>query len=249
MLHWFQKQLVTEESAQWMTECADWIIESFNQDIFFNHTQLITPDGQYFPKPVDSPQEMADYILQRVVELSSLTHLPWKIASPNDIQSHSPALLPGKAQQRTTATNMAIESTGLPSLEIPFVQEQTKKPQDLVANIANGCAQHLLWQSQLTPPGGREYFLQAAEMLAIFMGFGIVMVNSAYNFRGSCSKCYDPRANRQAQLSEAETLFGLALFCERKKIPAGNVLKHLKAHLKNDYKVATKQIRLATVSS
>ena len=76
----------------------------------------------------------------------------------------------------------------------------------------------------------------------MFMGFGVMLANSAYTFRGSCARCYNPRANRQASLSEAESVYALALFAHRKQIPRGDVFKHLKPYLKTSYKVAVRQI-------
>jgi len=100
-----------------------------------------------------------------------------------------------------------------------------------------------LWQSQLSPPGGLEYFEQASEVLAHFSGFGLMLTNSAYTYRGGCGRCYNPRANRQASLSESESVYALALFCYLKQVPASAVFKYLKPHLKGSYKLALKQIK------
>lgn len=244
MLHWFQKSVISPESAQWINQCANWIISQFDHDAFQHKTQLITPDKAYFPDAVSSPREMAAYVLRRVTELAGISQLPWELAPLGECQTTRPDLL--VVDTRTRYNSLTPTTPQHHHLKIPFVAEQTKKPQDLVAATASACAQHFLWQSQQLPPGGADYFQPAAELLAVFFGFGIVMTNSAYTFRGSCAKCYDPRANRQANLSEAENVYALALFCTLKRIPSTQVTKHLKPHLKNTYKVALKQVQHTT---
>lgn len=244
MLHWFQKSIITEESADWLHECADWIIQQFDPQAFKEKTPLVTPDAHYFPKQVSSPQEMAEYILQRVTEIAGVSHLPWQLLPANQCSAITPPLLALDTKQRhVSATEIAPLAAADSHLEIPFIPQQIKKPQDLVASTANQCAQHILWQSQQIPPGGMPFFAQASELLAVFFGFGIILANSAYTFRGSCAKCYDALANRQANLSENETLYALALFATIKAIPARQVTPHLKSHLRNTYKVALKQIQ------
>lgn len=241
MLHWFQNKLITDTSADWLHASMAWALQNFNAQAFVERTELVTPDADYFPKPVSNPREMAEYVLQRVVELSGIQQWPWRLAPSAQCAAEPPTLLSLPVTQRF-ATPTPIQQSEY-ALLIPFVPEQLKQPQDLVASTAQNCAQHLLWQSQLSPPGGADFFQQTAEVLAVFLGFGVILTNSAYAFRGSCAKCYDPRANRRASLSESEVLYALALFGELKHLPAKRVTRHLKPHLRNAYRVALKQIR------
>lgn len=241
MLHWFQNKLITDTSAAWLHASMAWALQNFNAQAFVERTDLVTPDANYFPKPVANPQEMAEYVLHRVTELSGLQHWPWRLAPSAQCGVEPPVLLSLPVAQRFVTTRHIQQSEY--ALRVPFVPEQVKKPQDLVASTAQNCAQHLLWQSQLSPPGGVDFFQQTAEVLAVFLGFGVILTNSAYAFRGSCAKCYDPRANRRASLSESEVLYALALFGELKNLPARQVTQHLKPHLRSAYKVALKQIR------
>jgi hypothetical protein len=118
-------------------------------------------------------------------------------------------------------------------LPVYFHPEQCKQPGDLAATFATVLAQHMMIQARQTPPGGIEFFTNAAEVLAVFLGFGVLLANSAYNFRGSCAKCYNPMANRQAELTEAEVVYALALFISNKNIPVKDAARHLKPHLKS----------------
>lgn len=240
MLHWLSNKLVADESAQWITECAQWIIAHFDQESFWQRTQLVTPDASYFPAKLNNQEEMAAYVLTRVTQLAGVADWPWVLQPAQRCSTGLPPLLEIDPRYRHKNGVVPPQVTGA-TLEVPFVVEQMQKPQDFVASTAHACAQHILWQSRLPVPGGPEFFQQTAEVLAVFLGFGIVMANSAYTFRGSCAKCYNPRANRQANLSESEAVFALALFCTIKSEHKKNVLKHLKPYLRGAYKVALRQ--------
>jgi len=103
-------------------------------------------------------------------------------------------------------------------------------------------AMHLLKEASQPPPGGIEYAVEASEVLAVFMGFGVLFSNSAYTFRGGCGSCYNASANRQASLSESEILFALAVFCHLKKIDTKSATQGLKKHLKSSFAIARRQV-------
>jgi hypothetical protein len=79
-------------------------------------------------------------------------------------------------------------------------------------------------------------------LLAIFLGFGLMFANSAYNFRGGCGSCYNPYAQRSAYLSETEATYALALFCVLKDSPNSDVTPHLKKHLRGIYRKSVREL-------
>ena len=74
------------------------------------------------------------------------------------------------------------------------------------------------------------------------MGFGVIFANTAYQFKGGCGSCNNASLNRQAALTEPETVYALALFCVLKKEPIKQVKGHLKSHLRKDFVNAYKSI-------
>ena len=83
---------------------------------------------------------------------------------------------------------------------------------------------------------------QAADALACFLGFGVMMSNTVYQFKGGCGSCYNPYANRQSALTEEQTVFIHALVCHFLNVNTG--VKHLKPHLKGIFKKDQKQLAL-----
>lgn len=243
MLHWFQKQLISREAAEQIHDCAYWAIATFGAQPFWQHTVLVLPNEEFFPEKVTGIEPMARYVLGRVTELSGVANWPWELRDARFSASEAPPILDLPVARRFE-TGMAMDQALAREvrMSVPFVVDQARQPQDLVATLAHSCAQHMLWQSREVPPGGPAYFEQAAEILAHFCGFGLMLTNTAYTYRGACGRSYNPRANRRASLSESESIYALALFCQLKKVPTKVIFQYLKPHLRSSFKVALKQV-------
>jgi hypothetical protein len=140
-------------------------------------------------------------------------------------------------------------SDGNEKLMLGFTPNQVNQPQDLIAGISQALASILVVSNKVLPPGGKEYLPQAIDLVACFMGFGVIFANTAYQFKGGCGSCNNASLNRQAALSEPETLYALALFCVLKKEPLKVVKGHLKSHLRKDFANAYKSIEQSLSSS
>lgn len=237
------KPLIDDASCDWMFDTFAWALLHFDPQEFFQRTQLIQPTNEYFPGNVDSRHEMAEIIFNNVVKYTGLAHWPLQLQAPQCFSAQPPALLDLSAIERNSSTvNMLPAVIAVQPLAMTYNPQQASKPGDLASSYAHHLAQHLVAQSQQLPPGGAEYFNASTEVVAIFMGFGVMMANSAYTFRGGCGSCYNSQANRQATLSEDNVVFALALFCRLKAIPTAEATKHLKGYLRSNFKQALKQI-------
>ncbi|SMF31815.1 hypothetical protein SAMN02745866_02115 [Alteromonadaceae bacterium Bs31] len=235
-----------------------WALDNFDRSFFNNTTVLVLPTREFFPDRADNELDMARALCSRILKYAGIADWPFKLVLPHEFSPQMPPVLNLETRQRQDneiqeqhATTIigssnqqgAEEATALsPVLEISYISAMMKKPMDLVGSMSKNIAQHYLFQAQITPPAGPESFDASAEILAIFMGFGIMIANSAYTFRGSCARCYDPRANRTAALSEDEAVYCLALFCHYKKIDSKEVTPSLKNYLRASFKKARKQI-------
>lgn len=243
MLAMFQsKPLLDEQSVNWIFETFAWALTHFDREEFFHRTKLLQPTNEFFPGRVDSHQNKAETIFQHTLNYTGLSHWPFKLVTPERFEQLAlPDLNLEKIQRHSAPDDLPVQyDAGF--LNLTYTIPQTYKSEDLASSFAHLMAQHMVLQSKQLPPGGRDFLIEATELLAIFMGFGVLMANSAYTFRGGCGSCYNPHANRQATMSEDEVLFSLALFCRLKEIPSSVATQHLKKHLKAIYKKALKQI-------
>lgn len=242
------KPLIDQSSADWIFEVFEWALIHFDNDEFFSRSRLIQPTNEYFAGSVSSVYEKAETIYKHTLNYTGLAHWPFVLQPPEQYRyKPSPQIAINKDDgQRGIARNSSGATMPMISSQEPlfitYNPQQTLKPEDLSSSFAHMIAQYLVFQTQYFPPGGPDYFAEGTEVLAIFMGFGVMFANSAYTFRGGCGSCYNGQSNRQATLSENEVLFSMALYCKLKQIPTSEATRHLKKHLRSGYKQALKQI-------
>jgi len=242
------KPLIEQSSADWIFEAYEWALTHFDSQEFFSRSRLIQPTNEYFAGSVNSVHEKADTVYKHTLNYAGLVHWPFQLQAPEHYQYKPSPQLSINANDCSTCVSRDSSDSALPAivsdepLFITYNPQQTLKPEDLSSSFAHIMAQYLVIQSQNFPPGGPDYFAEGTEVLAIFMGFGVMFANSAYTFRGGCGSCYNGLSNRQATLSESEVLFSMALYCTLKQVPTAEATRHLKKHLKPGYKRALKQI-------
>jgi len=241
-----QRPLIEQESADWIFETFEWALRYFDHHEFYKRSRLIQPTNEFFAGNVDSVHNKAENIYRHTLNYAGLVHWPFQLQKPENFQAVPfPKLALISLDRDSVNRNLPVINSEAP-IFISYNPQQTLKPEDLSSTFAHVMAQHLVIQSQQFPPGGADYFAEGTEVLAIFMGFGVMFANSAYTFRGGCGSCYNGQSNRQATLSEDEVIFSLALYCRLKKIPTSQATRHLKKYLKSSFKRALKQINNQT---
>lgn len=243
------KPLVDQETADWVFETFAWALQHFDADEFFNRTQLVLPSNEFFPGRVSSVEEKADNIFQHTQRYAGLKRWPLQLLSSQQLQQDPQCQIPPAPQAAlehiTRDSNSETAGELIPTeqpLQVFYNPQQTLKPEDMAASYAHVLAQHLVVQGRILPPGGQNLFAEASELLAGFMGFGVLLANSSYTIRGGCGSCYNAMANRQPALTEYDNVFVLALFCQLKGIDRKTATRYLKKHLHSPYKLAVKQI-------
>jgi hypothetical protein len=132
------------------------------------------------------------------------------------------------------------EAQRLPILYDPAL---INNPEAMIASFAHSFAHYLGTLAQESPPGGAENWPHITEVLATFLGFGLLMANSAFNVRiPRCGSCAPAPVDRQSFLSQHDMTYALAIFCKLKGIPNSAVLPGLKSSLRGFYKQAAKDV-------
>lgn len=248
------KPLIDSNSADFIFTTVAWVLQNFDHEEFFNRTRLVAPSNEFFPGRVSSVDEKAQNIFQHTLRYAGLRHWPFELKSlvERDIDNEC-EVQPVPQDELALIYRNSYPRDGIYGKDVPVIitqhplfvfynPHQTLKPEDLSASYAHVLAQHLIVQSKLQPPGGVKFFAEASEVLASMMGFGVLLSNSAYTFRGGCGSCYNSMANRQPALTELDSVFLLALFCRLKGIVYKEATRHLKKHLRSSYKQAVKQV-------
>lgn len=233
--------LLDESYAEWMLDVFAWALRNFDAAMFHDETVLVTPSNEHFPGRANSPDEMASLIFDRVVSYAGMAHWPLKLLPPDS------CVLEPTAEVRVVAGargSRAVAAAASPaSLTISYDASHLNNPEAMIAVFAHTLAHYLGTSAKEPPPGGVENWPQVTEILAVFLGFGLMFANTALVLpQGGC--CGGPVVRRQAFVSQHDITYALAIFAALKRLPAKHVQSHLKKSLRGHFKRALREIEV-----
>jgi hypothetical protein len=258
------KPLIDDTSKMWIFDTFYWCIDQLDGDFFYKNSELILPNNSFYPGSVSSVEEMAETIFTNTTKYSGLTRWPLRLVdNAHFIDKAIPQLVFKTRLRGEMASINTIENAQLasmvnykidgqkitPTIDIAFHPSQLNQVQDLIAYLVQVQAnilvsQHNTIPSSVSAPGGKELLPQTIDLVACFMGFGVIFANTAYQFKGGCGSCNIQSLNRQAALPELETVYALALFCVLKGVDIKQIKGTLKSHLYKSFRQAHKEISL-----
>ena len=243
-VHFFKPtRLLDETSVQWMFDTFTWAMRNFDAEVFFKESILVTPSNEHFPGREPSAEGMANLIFDKVKTYAGMQHWPCRLVdeSAEEIKVLPRIEIDGPVRGAAVAIPASVEDSQ--KLVIMYRHEYLRDPEVLIANFAHTLAHYLGATAKEPPPGGEENWPHVTELLAVFMGFGVMMANSANTAKiRSCSSCSGPAIERENFLSEYDITYALAIFCCLKEIPNNQVVKQLKSSLRPFYKKAAKEV-------
>jgi hypothetical protein len=238
-----QKNLLDESSVLWLFDTYAWALRNFDGSLFRDHTVLVQPNDRFFPGRVESVEGMAQLIGDKVKEYAGIAHWPTRLVDARQCQLQAPPqlLLEGPLRSSGGSVPAAVEQAQqLPILYDPLL---INNPEAMIASFAHTFAHYLATLAKEPPPGGEENWAHATEVVATFLGFGLLMANSAFNVRiPRCGSCAPQPLDRESFLSQYDITYALAIFCVLKAIPNNEVVPHLKSSLRGFYKRAVKEV-------
>ena len=235
-----RRPLLDEAYAGWIFDVYAWALRNFDPIMFRDETILVTPSNQHFPGRANNPEEMANLIFDRVVVYAGMQHWPLKLLPPD-----SCVLEPAAEVQVAVGArgSRALASKVSPaSLTLSYDPDYLNNPEAMIAVFAHTLAHYLGTSATEPPPGGAENWPHVTEILAVFLGFGLMFANTALVLpRGGC--CGGPVVRRQAYVSQHDITYALAIFSALKDLPQKEVLQHLKKPLRGHFKQALREIK------
>jgi hypothetical protein len=237
--------LLDAETIQWQFDTFAWALRQFDAEVFYDETTLVLPDNAHFPGRSDSPQAMADLIFNHVKQYAGVGHWPTRVIEQNACGTlEAPKVeIAGNLRGSGGEVVDVAEEHRLPVL---YNEAMLSSPETLIASFAHTLAHYLGSMSDEEPPGGLENWPHITELLAVFMGFGVIFANDAYNFRAGCGSCSSPAAERENYLSQHDITYALAIFTVLKSIPPKQVARHLKKTLRAFFNRAVKDVSQRT---
>ncbi|TRX57057.1 hypothetical protein [Thalassomonas sp. M1454] len=237
--------LLDESTRNWILDTYQWAVNEFDLAVFKQDTQLILPINKFYPGTVSSIEEMAQSVFDNTLTYAGMSNWPIRLVSPSQfVQKQMPKLefVNGMRGNEAKVINNDFSQNNSGEILVSYNPQQINQPQDLVASFAQVFSSILIAQRGVLPPGGEKFIPQAIDLLACFMGFGVMFANTAYQFKGGCGSCYNKHANREVALPEQEMVYCLAVFSVLKTIPKKEVSYYLKSHLRSDFNKAYKEL-------
>jgi len=238
------KPLLDPDTIDWIFSTYQWALHSFSTAVFYEHTELVLPTDQFFPDILEERDAVAESLFTRVRKYAGMEDWPCVLEPLEEDASPiiGQALLIVGAPQGPAGT-FSIEGGELPTIKIAYNPSQLNHPQSLVATLAHELAHYLMHSVDTLPPGGEEHVEPATDLVAVFMGFGVFLTNSAFSFNQySGNDTIGWQTSTQGYLSTAELAFCLAIFLKLKDISFTDVEPYLDRNSKKYVKTALKEL-------
>jgi hypothetical protein len=199
----FKNQPVLDEpSVLWIFDLFRWGLQQFDAEFFHHETRLVTPSNENFPGSAENVHSKAELVFDRVRHHAGVTHWPCQLVAPGAFNPGTPQQLRLQGPARLAPGTVGALQNDLP-ITVSYNPNQVRAPEILIANFAHTLAHYLATQATEAPPGGTENWPQAMEILAVFMGFGLMFANTAFVSRSmACGSCRGPVADRTNYLSQ-----------------------------------------------
>lgn len=236
------KPVLSKQDTEFQIATFKWLLKNFGGDDFYQHATLVLPTKKYFPSKVETPEKAARETFLAVKKYAGMEEWPCRLkAQEDDIDTRvAPTLTIQNAPQNPLGTFEVKEGD---EIVITYNPAIIHNPIQLVATLAHELAHYLTATSPEEPPGGWENWEFATDIAATFLGFGVFMANSAFNFQQFTEVGSQGwKHNRSGYLSESEYIYSLAVFLELKKISVEEVVNHLKPSLRKILKKCIKEI-------
>jgi len=229
-------------TTAWIFDTCEWVLTEFGTDPFYEATSLVLPTDEYFPqRRSESPDEVAQALFGAVKKFAGMENWDCELRA----QEVDPMVVvaPTVVMQGVPSGPAGTFSVKDDAIVITYNPDELSRPESLIATFAHELAHFLSFSTAVRPPGGDDFEEPAADLLAVFLGFGVFLANSAFQFSqytGVDSQGWSSRS--QGYLSQDELIYGLALFAELKSTPSEYVVPHLDSHLRSFLKKSRRDI-------
>ena len=129
------------------------------------------------------------------------------------------------------------------SVRITYNPDLLQNRISLVATFAHELSHYLIAAAKSEPPGGWESNEFVTDLAGVFLGFGVFLVNSSFNFRQYTELQSEGWSyEKHGYLSERDLLYALAIFSVTLNIEPADVTPHLKTWMGGDFRKAIKEV-------
>lgn len=234
--------LMDPGTTEWIFDTCAWVLTEFGTDPFYSDTDLITPTDKFFSQGTKgSPDELAQSIFSDVRHYAGLDKWPCRLEAQEEdaMQVVAPTVVMSGAPAGPAGTFSVQDK----EVVITYNPADVARPESLIATFAHELAHYLAFSTEVHPPGGEDFEEHATDLLAVFLGFGIFLTNSVFQFEQYTDVDSQGWSSKsQGYLGQDELLYTLAIFCELKNIDSSEVLEHLRPPYRSHFTKSRREI-------
>ncbi len=245
MLNVFRKKSVLDsETTEWEMAVAGWVLESFGGLDQIRQTEMVLPNAAFFPTDGEEGEALAKLLFRHVLNYAQMEDWPVLLEPmPESVPTIMGDVVVERSGPPKPAGLISLDSEQSEAVLIKYDPGLVGKPYDLISTFAHELAHYLMWSAKKLPPGGMALHEQSTDALAVHMGFGIFMVNSAYTFSAwNDSFSFGWSSTRLGYLTQRQLLYAIAIFLRLKGGNPEQVSQYIGAPLQKLWKKSFQEI-------
>ncbi len=237
--------LLGDELSEWQFDVFAWLLRHTGGFEAFRQRRMVLPTPVCFPQRGERGHALAEAIFGQVRRHAGMEDWPCTVQpqedDPNPLVGR--ALLIQGAPQSPAGTFRSTDEGAL----ITYHPQKLNDPMALVATFAHELAHYRTAGFPVPPPGGWEVWEPVTDLAAVFLGFGLFLANSHFQFaQHQSGGTMGWRSQRQGYMSEPEVLHMHAIASILLALPMADSLPYLKPALCGVWKRLYKEVASAT---
>jgi hypothetical protein len=245
MLSLFGPRLpIDRDELDWQLATFKWMEQEFGP---VGPRRLVLPTPAFFPRSSRNGHERIADLFDHVRRLAGMEDWPCELEagrSDRPVQVGTALLLRHEGASAPCGTFRIAEGEGGERIVISYNPSMASDTTGLIATFAHELSHYLMSKAQSAPPGGWSLHELHTDLVAVGLGFGIFLANSARNFsqfQNATEMGWSSRT--QGYLSEGALVTGLAIF---QRLGGGEpeaAKPWLKSYLQSDLKRAARGLQ------
>jgi hypothetical protein len=253
MLSLFGPRLpIDRDELDWQLATFKWMEQEFGP---VAPRQLVLPTPRFFPASERKGHERVEDLFGHVRTLAGMADWPCELEAgrrDRPTRAGTALLLRHEGAPAPCGTFRIAGESGTERVVISYNPSMAADTTGLIATFAHELAHYLMASARTAPPGGWSLHELHTDLVAVGLGFGLFLANSARNFNQFQEAGEMGWSSRtQGYLSEGALVTGLVLFQRLGGREPDAARPYLKSYLQTDLKNATRALEkmLADVSA
>ena len=240
-----KKALLDAELTAWQFDCFEWLLRHTGGLEVLRSRRLILPTREFFPQRGGNDTAFAEAMFQQVKLHAGMAEWPCELQLQEDDPNPmvSPHAFVQGAPQSPAGTYRALGEQGA---LITYHPSQLAEPLALVATFAHELAHYRTARFAEPPPGGWDVWEIVTDLAAVYLGFGVFLANTRFQFgHFSDGHVSGWRWRQQGYVSEPEVLHMQAIVSMAMGASREQTQAHLKPALRGIYKQVWNDVAVA----